>query len=270
MGDGPQSRSEIVGLLDRFGLSPRKVLGQNFLADPNIVHRIVALAGVGAGDLVVEIGAGTGTLTQTLAAAGTRVIAYEVDDRMRPLLDSEVGDLAEVRYEDAAQVDLAQALEGGPWTMVANLPYQVGTSVLLDAVTGAGQIESFVVMVQREVADRLLASPGSKTYGLPSVVAGLFCDIEFGFAVGPQVFVPAPKVDSAVIRLARTSPPSVRRRQAADLAAAAFSQRRKMLRSSLRGALDDPISVLTRAGIEPTARPEDLPPTSFLEIADAA
>lgn len=270
MGDGPQARSEIVGLLDRFGLSPRKFLGQNFLADPNIVQRIVSLAGVAADDLVVEIGAGTGTLTKALGAAGARVIAYEVDDRMRPLLESEVGDLAEIRYEDAARVDLAAELDGSPWTMVANLPYQVGTTILLDAVAGAAQIESFVVMVQREVADRLLASPGSKTYGLPSVVAGLFCDIEFGFAVGPQVFVPSPNVDSAVIRLVRTSPPSSRRRRAADLAAAAFSQRRKMLRSSLRGVLDYPIAALTRAGIEPTARPEDLPPTSFLELADVA
>jgi 16S rRNA (adenine1518-N6/adenine1519-N6)-dimethyltransferase len=154
--------------------------------------------------------------------------------------------------------------------MVANLPYQVGTTVLLDAVSRAGQIDSFVVMMQREVADRLLAAPGSKTYGLPSVVAGLFCDIEFGFAVGPQVFVPTPNVDSAVIRLVRTSPPSERRGKAAKLAAAAFSQRRKMLRSSLRAALDDPLPVLERAGIAPTARPEELTPTSFLELADAA
>ena len=269
MSEGAQGRAEILNLLDRHGLSPRKVLGQHFLADPNIVRRIVALADVGPADRVVEIGAGTGTLTKALAAAGADVVAYEVDERLRSLLEAEVGALAEVRYEDAAQVDLAVALVDGPWTMVANLPYQVGTTVLLDAVAGAGQIEAFVVMVQREVADRLLATPGSKTYGLPSIVAGLYCDIEFGFAVGPKVFVPSPNVDSAVIRLLRTAPPSPQRSQAAHIASVAFGQRRKMLRSSLRSAFDDPVAILHEAGIDPTARPEELAPEAFLELADA-
>jgi 16S rRNA (adenine1518-N6/adenine1519-N6)-dimethyltransferase len=269
VGEGAQGKAEIAGLLERYGLSPHRKLGQHFLADPNVVRRIVAFAGVGPGDLVVEIGAGTGTLTKALAGAGAKVIAYEVDDRLGPLLAAEVGSIAELRFEDASRVDLDRSLADGPWTMVANLPYQVGTSVLLDAVTGAGRIEHFVVMVQREVADRLVAPAGSRTYGLPSVVAGLFCDVTFGFAVGPQVFFPRPKVDSAVVRLRRTSPPEPRRLLAAELAAAAFGQRRKMLRSSLRGALDDPEATLGRAGLDPTARPEDLAPQRFLELADA-
>lgn len=269
MSEGPQGKAEIAGLLERYGLSPHRKLGQHFLADPNVVRRIVAFAEVGSGDMVVEIGAGTGTLTKALAAVGARVIAYEVDDRLGPLLAAEVGDVAELRFEDASRVDLERALAGGPWTMVANLPYQVGTSVLLDAVTGAGRIDHFVVMVQREVADRLVAPPGSKTYGLPSVVAGLFCAVTFGFAVGPQVFFPRPKVDSAVVRLRRTSPPEPMRLLAVRLAATAFGHRRKMVRSSLRAALADPEVTLHRAGIDPTARPEDLAPERFLELAHA-
>jgi 16S rRNA (adenine1518-N6/adenine1519-N6)-dimethyltransferase len=269
VGERPQGKAEIAGLLERYGLAVHRKLGQHFLADPNVVRRIVAFAGVGPGDRVVEIGAGTGTLTKALAGAGATVVAYEVDERLEPLLAAEVGAVAELRFEDAARVDLERSLAGSPWTMVANLPYQVGTSVLLDAVTGAGRIDHFVVMVQREVADRLVAPSGSKTYGLPSVVAGLFCDVTFGFAVGPQVFFPRPKVDSAVVRLRRLAPPEPMRLLAVDLAAAAFGQRRKMLRSSLRSVLDDPEATLDLAGLDPTARPEDLAPERFLELANA-
>jgi 16S rRNA (adenine1518-N6/adenine1519-N6)-dimethyltransferase len=268
VGDGPQSRGEIIALLERHGVAPRKRLGQHFLADPNIVRRIVATAGVGPGSRVVEIGAGTGTLTAALCATGAVVVAYEVDEGLRPLLEAEIGSRAELRFTDVARVDLGRALEGGPWTMVANLPYGVGTPVLLDAVSGAAQIGAFVVMVQREVADRLVAAPGSRVYGLPSVVAQLFCDVAFCFAVGRQVFVPMPNVDSAVVRLDRTTPPGELEQRAVDIAAAAFSQRRKMLRSSLRSVVD--AGALAAAGIDPASRPERLSPAEFLELARVA
>ncbi len=266
-----QVRAEIAELLDRHGLSPRRSLGQNFLADPNITERIVRTAEVGPGDQVVEIGAGTGTLTAALADAGARVVSFEVDEGLRPVLDEVLAgrDDVEMRFTDAARLDLGEALEGGPWTLVANLPYHVGTGIVLDVLRHVPQVTDIVVMVQREVADRLLAGPGSKDYGLPSVVVGLHGDARFAFGVPPQVFLPQPKVESAVVRIRRRPAPP-RAEEAIALAAAAFGQRRKMLRRSLTEVLEDPEAVLTAAGIDPTARPEDVPPEGWLALAEAA
>ncbi len=271
MAEGPQGRAEISSLLERHGLRPRKALGQHFLADPNIVRKIVELAAVGPGDQVLEVGAGTGTLTRALAETGARVVAYEVDDRLRPVLEEVVGGMdVELRFADAASVDLAGTLGPGPWVMVANLPYQVGTTLLLDLVRQASQIERFVVMVQQEVAERLAAGPGSRDYGLPSVVVRLYCAVQMGFRVAPSVFYPPPRVESAIVVLRRMFSPDRRREDAARLAAAAFSQRRKMLRRSLADALGDAEARCRRAGIDPQARPEALSPEDFLRLADHA
>ncbi len=266
-----QARAEIADLLARHGSSPRRSLGQNFLADPNITERIVRTAGVGPGDRVVEIGAGTGTLTAALADAGAHVVAFELDERLRPVLEEVLAgrDDVEVRFADAAKVDLGGVLEGGSWKLVANLPYNVGTGIVLDVLRHVPQVDEMVVMVQREVADRLLAGPGSKDYGLPSVVVGLHGDARLEFTVPPQVFLPQPKVESAVVRIRRRPAPP-RSEEAIALAAAAFGQRRKMLRRSLAGVLEDPEAALTAAGIDPTARPEDVPPEGWLALAAAA
>jgi len=265
----PQGRRQVKDLLARHGHRPRTRLGQHFLADPNLVERIVRRAGVGPGDRVVEIGAGTGTLTRALAATGATVVAYEIDRGLEPVLaETLTGSAAEVRFEDAAKVDLVAALPGGPWTLVANLPYHVGTPLLLEILRHVPQVTTMVVMVQREVADRLTAPPGSRVYGLPSVVAQLHAAVHFGFPVPATVFVPEPAVASAVVELIRVPPPpSVER--AVELAAAAFNQRRKMLRRSMRSVLDDPEQVLGRAGIDPTARAEALAPEDFVRIAEA-
>ncbi len=265
----PQGRRQVRELLERHHHRPRKRLGQHFLADPNLVERIVRTAGVGPGDLVVEIGAGTGTLTRALAATGATVVSYEIDRGLAPVLAETLGDCgAEVRFEDAAKVDLAAALPGGPWALVANLPYHVGTPLLLDILRHVPQVTTMVVMVQRQVADRLTAAPGSRTYGLPSVVAQLHAVVRFGFPVPATVFVPEPGVESAVVELTRVDPPSAAER-AVELAAAAFNQRRKMLRRSLAGALDGAEPILIRAGIEPTARAEDLAPEDYVRLANA-
>ncbi len=268
-GGRPQGRRQVRDLLERHRHRPRKRLGQHFLADPNLVERIVRTAGVGPGDRVVEIGAGTGTLTRALAATGAAVVAYEIDRGLEPVLAETLGDsTADVRFEDATKVDLAAALRGGPWTLVANLPYHVGTPLLLDVLRHVPQVTSMVVMVQREVADRLTAGPGSRTYGLPSVVAQLHAVVRFGFPVPAAVFVPEPGVDSAVVTLVRVEPPAPAER-AVQLAAAAFNQRRKMLRRSLAGALEDVGPLLARAGIDPTARAEDLAPEDYVHLANA-
>lgn len=262
-----QTRSEIAALLAAHGISPNRRLGQHFLADANITRKIVALAGVGPGEQVVEIGAGTGTLTRALAAAGAHVVAYEIDPGLFPLLTETTAGLdVELRFLDAIDADLSLDLGPGEWVMVANLPYNVGTPVLLTALRHAPAIRRFVVMVQREVAARLVAAPGGKEYGLPSVVAGLHATARLALRVSPQVFYPPPNVESAVVVLDRVPAPEGAER-AIELAAAGFGQRRKMLRRSLAGVLDDPQDALRAAGIEPTRRAEELAPADYLRLA---
>ena len=264
-----QTRSEIAALLSRHGLSPSRRLGQHFLADGNITRKIVDVAGVGPGDQVVEIGAGTGTLTRALAATGAHVVAYEVDAGLLPVLDEVTRGLSvELRFLDVTDADLADELSGGRWVMVANLPYNVGTPLLLDALRHVPQIERFVVMVQREVAERLVAGPGGKQYGLPSVVTGIHAVGRLTFRVPAQVFYPAPNVESGVVVLDRVQAPEDSER-AIEIAAAAFNQRRKMLRGALSGVFADPVATLERVGMDPTARAEDLSPSDYLALARA-
>jgi len=264
-----QNRSEITALLERHGVSPVHRLGQHFLADANITRKIVSVAGVARGSMVVEVGAGTGTLTRALAAAGGHVVAYEIDRGLEPVLNEVTSGLdVELRIADVMDADLATDLEAGKWSLVANLPYNVGTPLVLDALRRVPDIERFVVMVQREVADRLVAAPGSRDYGLPSVVVGIHADARLDFTVPPQVFYPPPKVESAVVVMDRVPEPPGSER-AIEFAAAAFNQRRKMLRRSLDKMLDNPTSTLESAGIDPTSRAEDLSPEDYLRLAAA-
>jgi 16S rRNA (adenine1518-N6/adenine1519-N6)-dimethyltransferase len=250
-------------------LSPSTKLGQHFLADPNVIRKIVRVAGVDPTAKVVEIGGGTGTLTAELAASGATVVVYEIDRGLVGVLEEVVGELpnVEIRCADAARLDLGRALDGPGWAMVANLPYNVGTRILLDAVRTAPSIERFVVLVQSEVAERLFAGPGSKAYGVPSVVTALYTEGTAQFTVAPDVFYPKPSVGSTVVALDRIEPPE-RAAEAVDLAAAAFQQRRKMLRRSLDSVIVDPDAALRRAGIDPTGRAEDVEPFGFVRLAD--
>ena len=255
-----------MALLERHSLQARKAYGQHFLADANLVDKIVALAGVGPGDRVVEVGAGTGALTVTLAASGARVVAYEVDERFRPVLAETLKDTpVEVRFEDVMKVDWPNALDGGPWRLVANLPYNVGTPLVLELLLAVPQIGSLIVMLQKEVADRLVADPGTPEYGVPSVVVSLTATTSERFDVPPQVFVPAPPVSSTVIRLDRAEPPD-RLELAVELAKAAFGQRRKMLRRSLAERVSP--EEMKEAGIDPSTRPEDMAPSDFVALAE--
>lgn len=263
-----QSRASIVSLLERHGLEPRKAYGQHFLADPNLVAKVVALADVSPDDRVVEVGAGTGALTAALAATGARVVAYEVDERFRPLLaETLAGRAVDLRFADVMDVDLEAELEGGDWKLVANLPYNVGTPLLLDVLLDVERITSVTVMVQREVADRLVAAPGTEEYGIPSVVVALTAVVVDRFTVPPQVFVPPPNVSSLVLRLDRVPPPG-NLDEAVGLARVAFGQRRKMLRRSLRGRVGE--EAYRAAGLKDTVRPEDVSPAGFVALAEAA
>lgn len=265
---GPQGKATIRGLLAEYGLRPNQSYGQNFLVDPNVIRRIVRLADVSSRSQVVEIGGGTGTLTGALAATGARVVVYEIDAGLVRVLEDSLGDLpnVEIRHGDAGNADLNSDLDGGPWSLVANLPYNVGTGIVLDALRHAPNIDRFVIMVQREVAERLLATRGSHAYGIPSVVTALHASGSVVFTAPPSVFYPAPSVDSTVVELIRHPAPGDAER-AIEIATTAFGQRRKMLRRSLSGIVPDTVPVLERCGIDPTLRPEDLSPGDFVTIA---
>ena len=262
----PQGRAEIKRLLAEHDLRPQRRLGQHFLADPNTVERIVIEAGVEPGDRVIEVGSGTGTLTRALVAAGASVVAYEVDRTLRSLLQAELQDLdVELRFEDALTADWSGEFSSGSWKMVANLPYNVGTPILLDAVRSAAAIERFVVMVQKEVALRLVAEPGSKQYGLPSIIAQFHTTPRLAFRVAPTVFMPPPEVESAVVVLDRIEPHPLAE-EAGRLASQAFQQRRKMLRGTLGDRVDR--EAFAAAEVSPSARPEELAAADFLRLAE--
>lgn len=262
---GRQGPAAIASLLERHGVVPRKAYGQHFLADPNLVDKVISVAGVSPGDAVVEVGAGTGALTAALVDAGARVLAYEVDRRLRPVLDETLRRMeVDLRFEDVMTVDLGNQLSPGRWKLVANLPYNVGTPLLLDILVGVPAVVSMTVMVQREVADRLVARSGTSAYGLPSVVVGLTARLVERFVVPPQVFVPPPRVGSMVVRLDRVDAPHGLG-TALELARSAFSQRRKMLRSSLPH-ISGP--AFAAAGIDPIRRPETLQPEEFVALAE--
>lgn len=259
-----QTRTEVIDLLRRHGLSPKKVLGQHFLADPNLIRKMVATAGVTQISRIVEVGVGTANLTAALAGTGATVVAYEIDRTLAPIHDEVLGAYpnVEVRYADIMDEDLAARLGEGTWTMVANLPYNVGTPMLLDVLRRVERIEKLVLMVQLEVAQRLSASPGSKIYGLPSVVAQLLASVRVAFRVPPQVFVPPPNVMSAVVLVDRRPAPALAD-EAISIAARAFGQRRKMLRGSL-GLTPEQFA---QAGVQSTSRAENLAPEDYLRLA---
>ncbi len=270
---------ELRRLLGAHGLRPSRALGQHFLADPNTARRIVSLAGVGPGDRVLEIGPGVGSLTVALAAAGARVTALELDRHLLPVLADAlaragVSDSVDVVSGDALTVDF-DALPGGtPHAMVSNLPYNVAVPIVMRLLDDVAAVQRMLVMVQREVGDRLAAGPGTKDYGSVSVRVGYHAQARRVGLVPPTVFLPPPKVDSALVELVRhpTPPvdvPSVD--QLFSLVRAGFSQRRKMLRRVLRTELGDRTDpVLVAAGIDPAARAETLDLATWAALARAA
>ncbi|HET9560394.1 MAG TPA: 16S rRNA (adenine(1518)-N(6)/adenine(1519)-N(6))-dimethyltransferase RsmA, partial [Actinomycetota bacterium] len=208
------SPSAIRALLAEHGLEASRALGQNFVADANIVRKIVRLAGVGPGDRVVEVGAGLGSLTLALLEVGAEVTAIEVDKHLAPVLRSVVEpEGATVVEADAMQLDWAALLgppdPARPWSMVANLPYNIATPLVLDLLERVPAIERMLVMVQREVGERLAAGPGSKIYGIPSVKVAYRASAEVVGRVPATVFIPTPRVESVLVRITRRPRPAV-------------------------------------------------------------
>jgi 16S rRNA (adenine1518-N6/adenine1519-N6)-dimethyltransferase len=272
-GDGLPPLRDVIR---RHGLSAKKSLGQNFLLDLNLTGRIARAAGPLENVTVIEVGPGPGGLTRALLSEGARrVIAIERDTRAVAAL-GEIADAFPGRLQvieaDALAFDPRPQLDG-PARIVANLPYNIATPLLtgwLAAEPWPPWYDALVLMFQREVAERIVATPGSKTYGRLSVLANWRCETKILFDIAPSAFVPPPKVTSSVVRL--TPRPSLLPASLPVMervTAAAFGQRRKMLRQSLRSLVPDPLPLLAAAGIDPTARAEEIPVAGFAALARA-
>lgn len=272
----PASVRRIAAELD---LRPTKQRGQNFVVDPNTVRRIVALSGIGADDVVLEIGPGLGSLTLGLLETGARVVAVEIEDRLAHRLERTVrermGDDAAGRLAvvNADALEVSQLPGPTPSALVANLPYNVSVPVLLRMMELFPEWRTGLVMVQLEVADRLVAAPGSKVYGVPSAKVAWYAEATRVGTVPPKVFWPVPNVDSGLVRLARRPAPdtTATREDTFRVIDAAFAQRRKMLRAalgSLAGSAAEASAAIADAGIDPQLRGEMLGVDAFAAIAE--
>jgi 16S rRNA (adenine1518-N6/adenine1519-N6)-dimethyltransferase len=268
------SRREIIELLEAHGLHPSRALGQNFVADANTVRRIARLADVTPGERVVEIGAGLGSLTLALVEAGAQVTAVEIDRHLLPVLRA-VTEPHGVRVVegDAMRLDWADLLAGETVKLVANLPYNVATPLVCDLLDEVPLIADMLVMVQREVGERLAAKVGTDPYGAVSVKVAYWATAKVVGKVPATVFIPQPKVESALVRITRRTEPAIAephdRALFFDLVRAGFAHRRKMLRGALRELITDE-AVFAAAGVLPTERAEQLDVAAWGRLAIAA
>jgi 16S rRNA (adenine1518-N6/adenine1519-N6)-dimethyltransferase len=265
--------AEIRELAARLGVRPTKKLGQNFVHDPNTVRRIVAAAGLDSGDVVIEVGPGLGSLTLGLLPAARHVHAVEIDPVLAGALAETAGhpDSLTVHRADALRLSVAD-LTPPPTALVANLPYNVAVPVVLHLLAELPSLRHGLVMVQKEVADRLVAGPGSKVYGIPSVKLAWYASSRNAGRVPPAVFWPVPNVDSGLVAFTRRDPPraDVPRERVFAVVDAAFAQRRKTLRAALAGWAGGPdraAAALVAAGVDPGARGESLTIGQFADIA---
>jgi 16S rRNA (adenine1518-N6/adenine1519-N6)-dimethyltransferase len=265
-------------VIARHGLMAKKALGQNFLLDLNLTGRIARASGPLEGATVVEVGPGPGGLTRALLAGGAgRVIAIERDARCLPAL-AEIAAAYPGRLEviegDALKVDFGSLTAGAPARIVANLPYNVGTNLLTGWLTGEAWppwYRSLTLMFQKEVAQRIVAAPGSDPYGRLGVLAGWRTTARIMFDVAPSAFVPPPKITSSVVHLVpRAEPLPCAVRMLERVTLAAFGQRRKMIRQSLKGLVRDPMPLIEAAGLDPTERAENLTIEDFCRLARLA
>jgi 16S rRNA (adenine1518-N6/adenine1519-N6)-dimethyltransferase len=276
--DGLLGGGDIRALATELGLRPTKRLGQNFVTDPNTVRRIVRAARLSEDDVVLEVGPGLGSLTLALLPHARSVIAVEIDpvlaDRLPATVESRLpqfADRLEVVTADAMRIP---ALSQEPTALVASLPYNIAVPVVLHLLQVVPSLATVLVMVQKEVADRLAAAPGSRVYGIPSVKARWYCDVEAAGSIGTSVFWPVPHVESGLVRMTRREPPVSAAGREATFAVVdgAFSQRRKTLRSALASLAGSPSTAeraLVAAGVDPSLRGEQLDVSAFARIADA-
>jgi 16S rRNA (adenine1518-N6/adenine1519-N6)-dimethyltransferase len=268
--------ADVRGLATRLNLRPTKMLGQNFVIDANTVRRIVRTANLSDDDIVLEVGPGLGSLTLGLLQVARSIIAVEVDPVLASALPEtvrerapELADRLTVLHADALQLR-PEELPEPPTSLVANLPYNVAAPVVLHLLAVLPTLQHGLVMVQSEVADRLVAEPGSRTYGIPSAKLAWYAAARRAGAVSRTVFWPAPNVDSALVAFTRRRPPEADRDAVFAVVDAAFAQRRKTLRAALAGWAGSPAeaeAALRTASIDPSARGESLHVTDFVRLA---
>jgi 16S rRNA (adenine1518-N6/adenine1519-N6)-dimethyltransferase len=274
------SVAEVRDLLERHGLLARKDLGQNFLVEGGVAERLVALAGVEPGDSVLEIGTGLGKLTRALAARAERVVTLEVDSGLVRALEREGGlpENVELIHADMLRCDLRALVDAAkpPVRVVANLPYSISGPALRRILDLRDLVVSWSVMIQREVADRLFAVPGTKAYGSLTVLHRLTVDVERGMDLSPRCFYPTPRVRSTYVVMTPHAKSDLSSDELADVervVRAAFGSRRKTLANALRGARvapragGDVADVLERIGVDPRERAEQLTPERLLALA---
>lgn len=272
-------KSELTRLLEKHGFRVSKSLGQNFLTDKNIIDKIVDALDVTSDDTVVEIGPGVGALTSQLSEIAGEVKSIEIDKKVIPLLNEVLGpesNNVQIINEDFMKADLNSITGGRPYKLIGNLPYYITTPIIMKVLEEGPKPTSMVFMIQKEVAERLSAKPGKKDYGAITVAAGYYCKVEYCFTVSSQVFVPKPKVDSAVIKLSPFDAPPVSvqdEKMFFSVVRAGFGQRRKTLNNSLRqidGITAEQVrSALDNAEIDYMRRAETLDINEFARLSDS-
>jgi len=269
---------DVRALAAHLDIRPTKKWGQNFVTDPNTVRRIVRAARLEPDDIVLEVGPGLGSLTLALLPHARKVIAVEIDEVLAGQLPRIVNERLP-QFADRLDVLLADAmriedLPDSPTALVANLPYNVAVPVVLHLLSAFPSLRTVLVMVQKEVAERLAATPGGRVYGVPSVKARWYCDVEYAGNVGTSVFWPVPHVESGLVRMTRRPTPASTSGRAATFAVidAAFGQRRKTLRAALAVLAGSPAAAeraLVSAGVSPSDRGEQLSVEQFARVSDA-
>jgi 16S rRNA (adenine1518-N6/adenine1519-N6)-dimethyltransferase len=265
------SRSDASRQLEGAGLRAKRALGQNFVVDANTVRKIARLANIDNHGLVLEIGAGLGSLTLALAETGAQVTAVEVDDQLIPLLHENVDpiDNITVVHADAMKLNWNELLVGGDqWALVANLPYNVATPLVADVLDFVPQVQRMLVMVQKEVGERFCAAPSTEAYGALSVKVAFHATARIAGIVPPTVFLPKPNVDSALVEIVRHTQPidaHINQKELFSLVRMGFAKRRKMLRGSLAGRVSP--EQFEEADIAPTARAEELSVHDWMRLA---
>ena len=266
-------KSDLKNIMEQHDLKPSKSLGQNFVVDPNTILKVIRAANIEKHQQILEIGPGLGSLTSQLSAT-SKVVAIELDRYLIPALEEVLNHFGErenveIIHQNAMKIDWKEFFSHrqGIWKMVANLPYNIATPVIVNLLENAPEIQSIFVMVQLEVGERFAASPKSKAYGIPSVKAQYWAETKVLGKVSPNVFLPVPKVDSAILQIIRKpSPPEVNYTNFSRLIQTAFQHRRKMIRKSLSTLI--PVSNFTIAEISPQSRPEELSVADWVKLAN--
>ncbi len=262
------TRTEVRDLLDRYQISPKRSLGQNFVVEPNTVRRIAELAEIEIGDQVLEIGPGLGSLTLALEDQGAHVTALEIDDKLVEVLkEVTAGKQINILHEDAMKFDFKTYASSGRWKLVANLPYNISVPLICNILDTSPSITEMLVMVQSEVADRLVARPETKAYGFPSVKVSFYAEASLVSRVPPSVFLPRPRVDSALVRIKRKphTDTTVDTEILFSLVKMGFTHRRKTLRRSLGGMVRE--EEFQKSSINSKARAEELSIDEWVRLA---